>query len=170
MYITRSCWLEERKLTSQFPSTTVEFSVQYDLKITLVIYIFTAPKKRRRGGDPSVTPCSIWPAREQNPWLLAPIAMSLTTTPSVGYLAESWNLTWNRCTDILNDSCKLQPTCTCLRRDQKKAAIALWLSCLWCWIRQDQKQDWENDRLITMTLGWKGFENVQKQECPNPNV
>ena len=32
--------LEERKLTSQSPSITVEFSVQYNLKITSVIYLF----------------------------------------------------------------------------------------------------------------------------------
>ena len=36
------CWLEERKLTSQPPSITAEFSVQYNLKITLVIYIYVA--------------------------------------------------------------------------------------------------------------------------------
>ena len=34
-YITGGCLLEERKLTLQSPSITVEFSVQYNLKITL---------------------------------------------------------------------------------------------------------------------------------------
>ena len=38
-YITSGCRLEERKLTSQSPSITVEFSVQHDLKITSVIII-----------------------------------------------------------------------------------------------------------------------------------
>ena len=38
-YITGGCRLEERKLTSQSPSITVEFSVQYNLKITLS-YLF----------------------------------------------------------------------------------------------------------------------------------
>ena len=38
-YLTGGCWLEECKLTSQSPSITVELSVQYNLKITL-IYLF----------------------------------------------------------------------------------------------------------------------------------
>ena len=39
-YITGGCSLEERKLTSQSPSITVEFSVQYNLKIASVIYYY----------------------------------------------------------------------------------------------------------------------------------
>ena len=37
-YVTGGYQLEERKLTSQSPSITVEFSVQYNLKIISVIY------------------------------------------------------------------------------------------------------------------------------------
>ena len=36
-YVAGGCWLEERKLTSQSPSITVEFSVQYNLKKNSVI-------------------------------------------------------------------------------------------------------------------------------------
>ena len=36
-YVAGGCWLEKRKLTSQSPSITVRFSVQYNLKITSVI-------------------------------------------------------------------------------------------------------------------------------------
>ena len=39
-YFPGGCSLEERKLTWQSPSITVEFSVQYNLIITSVIYIF----------------------------------------------------------------------------------------------------------------------------------
>ena len=39
-YLMGGCSLKERKLTSQSPSITVEFSVQYNLKITSVIHIF----------------------------------------------------------------------------------------------------------------------------------
>ena len=40
-YITGGCWLDERKLTSQFPSISVEYSVQYNLKISSAIYLFS---------------------------------------------------------------------------------------------------------------------------------
>ena len=46
-YMTGGYKLEERKLTSQSPSITVEFPVQYNLKITSVIIIYIIMKSKQ---------------------------------------------------------------------------------------------------------------------------
>ena len=52
-YIPGGCWLEELKLTSQSPSITVEFSVQYNLKIILVI------KKKKNNWEKNEKPATM---------------------------------------------------------------------------------------------------------------
>ena len=69
-YVTDDCSLKERKLTSQSPSIVAKFSVQYNLKITSVIYYlytYNRPKQRCRALRMTNSPAAYnYPAHMSN--------------------------------------------------------------------------------------------------------
>ena len=83
-YIPGGCWLEERKLTSQSPSITVQFSFQLNLKITSVItdaiYIHLHHHHLRKLHHPTFTTNLSYPPTRETVRLLQCIFAHISDT------------------------------------------------------------------------------------------